>query len=43
MLDVRKKFSTQSGEALAQAAKEVLGSPSLDVSKERGGTEGCGW
>ena len=34
-LDVRKKLFTQSGEALAQLPKEVVGVPSLEALKAR--------
>lgn len=34
-LDVRKKLFTQSGEALAQLPKEVVGVPSLEAFKAR--------
>ena len=35
-MDIRKHFFSESGDAMAQLPREVVGSPSLEVFKERG-------
>ena len=51
-MDIRKHFFSESGDAMAQLPREVVGSPSLEVFKECGdvalrdvgsGHGGVGW